>query len=281
MKRFKKKYALIIGLSIFVHNCKKSEIPIPIPPKEEIINVIASQEEVDSLKNQEHSHWGYEEDSAPEHWVELGYTECGGDAQSPIDILTTRLHKDTLNLLTQKNFKYKDIADLYEVYNTAHALQYNLKPENKVEFNGKEYMLVSLDFHTPAQHLINGVRYPLELQLTHLSADKEVLMLSFLMQEGEENIPFNDFLSALPLAKNEEKTIQIQTSLLKNIIKPLKYYHYTGSLTTPPCTQGVDWFIMQNPIPLADWQLKKIQSAMSKNNTRPTQPLNNRIIIYN
>ena len=271
-------YLLGILLSIIsIMSCEKKEEPTKLGKT----HVIASQADVDSLKTQEHNHWSYEGETSPEHWADLGENDCDGNQQSPINVITTDVVKDSIALLNLKDFHYSPETKINSVVNNGHSIQYNFDEGDYLEYNGEEYKLAQFHFHAPAEHLIDGVRYPLEIHMVHIAADKKILVLSFMVKEGKESEAFTELEEFLPMKKNQEKAANFKYNFSDHIKKDFKYYHYIGSLTTPPCTEGVDWFVMQEPIVLSEKQVKLMYQSMPVDNYRPTQPLNDRVVTGN
>ena len=244
-------------------------------------NVVSAQSDVDSLKVQEYNQWSYEGETSPEHWADLEDNDCDGERQSPINIPTTEAVKDSVELLGINNFHYSKNTKINSVVNNGHSIQYNFNEGDYLEYNGEKYKLAQFHFHAPAEHLIDGVRYPLEIHMVHVTPSKKILVLSFMVKEGNESEAFKELEDFLPLKKKQEKAANFNYDFLDHIKKDFKYYHYVGSLTTPPCTEGVDWFIMQEPIILSEKQVDLMEQSMPHDNYRPVQPLNGRIVTSN
>ncbi|MBV7440428.1 carbonic anhydrase family protein [Weeksellaceae bacterium TAE3-ERU29] len=244
-------------------------------------NVVTAQSDVDSLKIQEYNQWSYAGETSPEHWSELGENDCDGNRQSPINIPTTETVKDSVELLNINNFHYSPKTKINSVVNNGHSILYNFNEGDYLEYNGNKYKLAQFHFHAPAEHLVDGVRYPLEIHMVHITPEKKILVLSFMAKEGAESEAFKELESFLPLKKKQEKVADFSYDFSDHINKDFKYYHYVGSLTTPPCTEGVDWFIMQEPIILSEKQVNLMEQSMPHDNYRPVQPLNGRIVTSN
>ena len=125
---------------------------------------------------------------------------------------------------------------------------------------------------------INGVRYPLEIHLVHQNSEKEYLVLSFMAIEGESSPTFSFLESYLPIKVGETKSIAKPFDFNEVLAGKNACFHYEGSLTTPPCTEGVKWFVFKDPITVSEEQVKELQVLMPLNNYRTTQALNNRIV---
>lgn len=240
--------------------------------------------------------WGYEGNSGPLHWGSLGpqFSLCEkGMSQSPIDLLHTRkLSLDNIE------FSYKDAP--FHVINTGHTLE-ELEPlsekvksrypkhgqtvmhfdkDSTIVFDGDLYLLEQFHFHAPSEHTIDNVHYPMELHLVHHNERHEAAVVGVFMKEGKHNEFFETFLDHAPKQPGEvvddhDHTINPATLMPKN----RSYYRYFGSYTTPPCTEGVIWAIMHEPIEVSAEQIKKFRILMGHDNARPVQPLHKRFVL--
>jgi len=237
-----------------------------------------SIKQADSLKKvaeeKEHKkHWSYEGEASPEHWKELNeeFEACGGKNQSPIDI--TGAVKD--KALKALSLTYKELTEL-TILNNGHTVQINY-PEGVFKLNDLDYKLAQFHFHCPSEHTVNGQSFAMEAHLVHKTADGKIAVIGLMVKEGKENQVFKAIWGDLPA---EVDTISKQIKINVNQLLPAKlnYYHYEGSLTTPPCTEGVQWFVLKMPVEASKEQLAKIASIMPNHNARPVLPLNGRII---
>ncbi|MDN3723559.1 carbonic anhydrase family protein [Aequorivita sp. SDUM287046] len=222
-------------------------------------------------------HWGYDGESSPEHWAEIEKeSTCGGSHQSPIDIVTANVVSQASGLKAS-DIHYDASTLIHDVTNNGHSIQYNFEAkDNYVDFKGKRYDLVQFHFHAASEHSINGMHYPLVVHLVHVSSDKEYVVLAIMVEEGKESKTFDFIETYLPVQAGETKTIGQPHSFSKYILGNFEHYYYKGSLTTPPCTEGVNWFIFTEPLSISAAQAKAIADLMPRYNYRPTQPLNDR-----
>ena len=230
--------------------------------------------------HKEKKDWSYEGNTGPEHWDEFEKdSDCGGRYQSPINIIS----KDVIthNSLNDLDIHYVSKTKIHEVVNNGHSIQYNFEPGDYISFKGDKYELKQIHFHESSEHTIDGIRYPMAIHMVHVNDKSQIIVLAVMVKEGNNSAPFEFLESYLPINKNEHKTINSSFDLNQNLPNDKGYYHYVGSLTTPPCTEGVNWFIFKNPITISLEQVKIIQKLMPINNYRNEQPLNGRQVNQN
>lgn len=221
------------------------------------------------------THWGYESDTGPEHWAELvENSECGGRYQSPVNLVNYTLDPS----LKPLDIRYADSTHIHDVINNGHSIQYNFEAGDYLFLNDRKYTLTQFHFHEPAEHLIEGVRYPMVLHLVHRSADGAYAVLAIMAKEGKNSEPFEFLERFLPLKHGD--TVAVDKSFDMNLSLPQNkaYFTYLGSLTTPPCTENVQWFVFRDPITVSLEQVEEIKNLMPLNNYRNIQPLNGREI---
>ena len=231
-----------------------------------------------SCKNKkENEHWTYGGETGPEHWIEIEKeSDCDGKRQSPINIIDVNVIDDTL--LLPVDVHYSSSVKIHEILNNGHSIQYNFEKGDFIVLEGNEYKLMQIHFHEPSEHTINGIRYPLEMHSVHISEDDKIAVLAIMAMEGESSEPFTFLEKYLPVNSGETKLIDTNFDLNQNLPEDKRYYTYAGSLTTPPCTQNVTWFVYRTPISISVDQVKKLQKLMPLNNYRDEQPINGRIV---
>ncbi|MBD2014255.1 carbonic anhydrase family protein [Microcoleus sp. FACHB-53] len=218
-------------------------------------------------------HWSYSGEDNPIHWGELSseFLTCKiGNQQSPINI--TKSEEPELSNI---KFNYKDTP--FRVINNGHGIEVKYEFGSFIEIDEKRYELLQFHFHAPSEHTVEGKIYPVEAHLVHKSQDGKLAVVGVFMKEGK----LNDFIETLwthiPTQKGEKlvQGISVNASVLPPDNK--SYYSYIGSLTTPPCSEGVSWNVMRTPIEISSEQIAKLTSVYSRN-ARPVQPLNQRIV---
>ena len=231
----------------------------------------------EDLAHSEEVHWTYTGENGPEHWVELEKrSQCGGERQSPVNIIDIEAAADTT--LLPLDMHYYGEVRIHEVTNNGHTIQYNFEEGDYIALWDVRYDLKQIHFHEAAEHTINGIRYPLEMHMVHVNADNEIVVFAIMAMEGEPSEPFTFLEKYLPLDPGETKIIDEYFDLNLNLPKGRDYYTYGGSLTTPPCTEGVTWIVFKDPITVSVEQGKELQRLMPLNNYRGEQPLNGRVV---
>lgn len=226
--------------------------------------------------------WSYE-DNGPDKWGNLSpvYAACGtGHSQSPIDIRKTKL-KTGANLnfayVPSESFTIAHNNNMENIVDNGHTIQVTVEGGSVFTFGQKAYNLKQFHFHTPSEHTIDGKHLPMEMHMVHQSEDGSLAVVSILVKEGKtKNKNFENIITNLPSSKGESKDVKnSKIDLTAHIPKNISAYHYIGSLTTPPCTEDVQWVIMEDMISLTTEEIKAFSSRIGKNN-RPVQKLYNR-----
>jgi carbonic anhydrase len=233
------------------------------------------------VKTEEPKHWSYDGESSPEHWAEIEKeSSCGGSHQSPIDIVTADLVSQESGLKIS-DINYDKTTIIKDITNNGHSIQYNFDDkDNYVNFEGKRYDLVQFHFHAASEHTVDGMHFPLVIHMVHVSEDKNYVVFALMVSEGMESDAADFLESYLPIQSGETKTIGEPHSFNNYFKGDFSHYSYKGSLTTPPCTEAVNWFVFKNPIKFSPAQVKAMADLMPRNNYRPTQPLNGRKVYF-
>jgi carbonic anhydrase len=230
--------------------------------------------------------WSYQGATGPEHWAELSsdYLLCGsGRSQSPIDIRRAYTGRMVPSRYRPGSMHYQPLERLRFVYypgplhilRTEHNLQVNDESGSYFRVGRHKFDLAQILFRVPGEHRVGGHAYPMELQLVHRH-DDALGVVSVLITEGGHNRALEAILNAAPKKVGEEMSYRILKLSAADLLPHDKsYYHYMGSLTTPPCSEGVYWYVMKQPIGASPKQIRRVR-AMLGNNARPPQPLNDR-----
>jgi carbonic anhydrase len=223
-------------------------------------------------RNDHTSTWSYSDHSGPEHWSNLNsdYKLCStGKAQSPIDI--SNAVKASLAPLT---FTYR--ASPVTVLNNGHTIQVSPTDAGGITLPSGDFSLVQLHFHTPSEEKIQGRAYPLDAHFVHRNAAGELAVVALLFEEGAFNPALEPILAAMPKEAGGMTKLEMQD--IADLLPTTRhYYSYMGSLTTPPCSEGVRWHVLTQPVQLSHAQLQAFQ-ALYPMNARPVQPLNDRTV---
>ncbi len=228
-------------------------------------------------KKDEHAHgnghWGYQGEAGPEHWGDLSadFEACkSGSNQSPINI--TGDIKDGEGDLT---FSYN--PSNIKVVNNGHTIKVSYEGDSTITTGGKTYKLIQFHFHTPSEHKINGKAADMVAHLVHQSDDGSLAVVGVLMNAGAENEIVSSIWSNIPPEEGVEKDAGVQINIADVLPDNKGYYNYTGSLTTPPCSEGVNWFVLGTPVEASQDQIDAFKKIFPKS-VRPVQPANDRII---
>ena len=223
------------------------------------------------------SNWAYEGEMGPEHWAELEGSACNGEQQSPVNIIRTDADPAHSNAWPMA-LHYSPETMIYQAVNNGHSIQFEFAEGDELTFRGERFTLRQLHFHEPSEHTLNGVRYPIEMHMVHFSEKlQQFVVLAVLGYEGKPSPGYDQLESVLPLAPGKRKEVNKAFDLEKILPSRLTpRFHYTGSLTTPPCTEGVDWVVFEAPFMLSEPQVELLKRNLPRNNYRDVQPLNGR-----
>ncbi len=215
--------------------------------------------------------WSYTGEHGTEHWGESFATCAEGVNQTPIDINQT-----TQAELAPLHLDYE--GQVTELVNNGHTIQANLTGKNTLTVDGKTFELKQFHFHTPSENYLKGKQYPLEAHFVHATDKGELAVVAVMFDFGpRSNNELTTLLASIP---DKGQTVALKETLNPADLLPRdrEYYRFNGSLTTPPCSEGVRWFVMQEPQTSSKAQTEKLQAVMG-NNARPLQPLNARLIL--
>jgi len=217
-------------------------------------------------------HWGYEGNSGPYFWGDLKneFATCkAGKSQSPIDISAAIATE-----LAEIQFDYKDTP--LHIVNNGHTIQANYQPGSSITIGSKQFELLQFHFHSPSEHTIGGKAYPMVAHLVHKAADGQLGVIGVLLKEGQSNSIIDRLWAHLPKNTGEENTLEGEhINVIDLLSKDMTYFNYSGSLTTPPCTEGVNWMLLAAPVELSTEQIAQFRSLYDAN-ARPVQPVNGR-----
>jgi carbonic anhydrase len=227
----------------------------------------------DAALQHAHIHWGYEGPGAPENWAKLDAknTVCAtGQRQSPIDI------RDGIKVDVEPiKFSYR--PSTFRIEDNGHTIQVKVA-DSSITLTGKTYELVQFHFHRPSEEKVDGQRFDMVAHLVHKADDGALAVVAILLERGNENPFIQTLWNNMPLEKNTA-VAPPSTMIDLNALLPASpsYYTYMGSLTTPPCTEGVLWLVMKQPVQVSVDQIN-IFSRLYRNNARPIQPAAGRLI---
>lgn len=288
-------FVSVLCLSILLSSCGGGASPDTGPVNNEAAATNTSQNDDDSQTDVRHdsepaaeevthhyfdkeekphaAEWGYDGETGPEHWGDLSpeYVLANiGRHQSPIDI-----SKSQPTPLPEIKFSYGP-SKIDLVYN-GHTVEEVEDHLSSVKVDGKSYILQQFHFHSPSEHTVNGQHFDMEMHLVHKSDDGEIAVVGVLITEGADNAAFDLVWNYLPSPENRERKEGATVDAATLLPAGHDYFRYTGSFTTPPCTEDVLWMVLKSPVELSADQIKTFREIINGNN-RPVQPLNDRTV---
>lgn len=221
--------------------------------------------------------WKYVGENGPAKWGKLNNTSqaCSmGRRQSPVDIDENIVKKN--KSLPKINFSYLSIP--LEIDNNGHTIQINYPKGSNISIGNASAELLQFHFHTPSEHAFDGKRSEMEVHFVNKKEDGSLAVVGILMKKGKKNKALEALFKHFPKKKGtHEMVTNALISPMDFIPKDDEYYTYTGSLTTPPCSEPVTWYVLKEKIELSFDQIKKFRKLFPMN-SRPLQSLSQRII---
>ena len=221
--------------------------------------------------------WGYLGDLGPSHWGDLGYPVCAkGAKQSPIDINTSRGIG-----LANPRFDYGTVK--LTLAETGHGV--NVAPAkgaraNIASIKGKKYTFLQFHHHGPSEHQIDGLHYPAEVHFVNQAKDGSLAVFGVLVRGGgATNKAWKPVIDVITKATADPAATSTTADLNALLPRDRRSFRYEGSLTTPPCSEGVAWTVFTKPVVLSSKQLNDLLEAY-QGNARPVQPLNGRSVLF-
>lgn len=222
------------------------------------------------------AHWTYSGTTGPAKWatVDEKFGTCAmGHTQSPIDIRTADVQAAALPAI---NFDYKPTP--LKVIDNGHTVQVNIAPGSSITVGDTRYDLLQFHFHKPSEERLNGKAYPLVVHLVHKSEAGKLAVVAVLLDKGARQPLIQAVFDNLPKAKEQETAVPGLGIDLNGLLPENRaYYSFAGSLTTPPCSEGVSWFVLKTPVQVSAEQIARFGRAYAMN-ARPVQPLNGRVV---
>jgi carbonic anhydrase len=231
------------------------------------------------------AHWGYETDNGPDDWGSMNpdWAMCAqGSSQSPIDLVNatdTSLPAVSIHTPTAQEVDVLNQTGVVNELDNGHTIQINAKTGEKLTVEDKSYSLVQFHFHAPSEHTVDGEHFPMEMHFVHQADDRSLAVVGVLISEGAENIGIAPLWAHLPKGPGAQESIRIPEKFVEFIFPDIGsgFYHYEGSLTTPPCSEEVMWYVMKTPTEFSAIQIAEFTRIYNHNN-RPVQVLNGRTV---
>jgi len=235
-----------------------------------LILLQSCQQDDDTLVDCDTYEWEYTGEEAPDTWP-LCAADCGGQAQSPINITGAVVDENLKAFVTD----YKPVV--VGLVNNGHSIQFDYEQGSSINVNGKEYDLLQFHFHTLSEHTVIDQHYPMEAHLVHQSDDGNLAVVSVFFVLGSENTFLSNFAGNLPKSEGQNYTSPTMVNVVDLLPANTSYYTYSGSLTTPPCSEIATWVVMKSPVEASSYQIEEM-SGILNDNFRPIQALNGREI---
>jgi len=221
-------------------------------------------------------HWGYMGETGPSHWSEVkkNFGMCSkGKVQSPINIIAS---KDVELKPLVLNYK----SNAKGIINNGHTVQVNIKDGSVLKLDGLDYKLKQFHFHVPSENNINGNAFPLEAHFVHATDDGKLAVIGVMFAEGKKNKMLKKIWRKLSkLEVGHEEKFNLKSKHIKELMPKNKdYYKFMGSLTTPPCSENVKWYVYKNHLTVSKKQINKFFKVFGFPNNRPIQDTNKRVI---
>lgn len=227
-----------------------------------------------SLPADQTAHWSYSGSSGPEQWgsLEHEFSSCAlGHDQSPVDISDREVHRESLPAIT---FAYQ--SSPLRIIDNGHTIQVNYAPGSFIDVGGRRYQLVQFHFHKPSEEQIDEKSYDMVAHLVHKDSEGRLAVVAVPLAKGHASALIDSLWRYLPAEKNKETEVdRVAINVADLLPENHAYYTFTGSLTTPPCTEGVTWFVLQHPASVSAEEIARF-GAIYPMNARPVQPLNGR-----
>lgn len=223
---------------------------------------------------EEATNWGYSGKTSPKNWATLSedYAACAGKNQAPVDL--ARFVEAELEPVI---FSYEDGGKV--LLNNGHTIQVDFSGGGKIATDGIFFELKQLHFHAPSENMIKGKQYPMELHLVHSDSRGNIAVVAVMFTYGTTHEKLEKLWALLPKKPGEKREIETAFNAKELLPEDLDDYRFNGSLTTPPCTEGVRWFVLKEPVSVSKAQVRTFTKVMGHPNNRPVQPLNARQIL--
>lgn len=223
------------------------------------------------------SYWSYDGKGSPEHWGNLddAWKTClSGKNQSPINIdFTLNAH------LTPLETHYTDGPTT--LINNGHTIQAGEAKSTRdtIVLDGKTWTLQQFHFHAPSENTIHGKTYAMEMHLVHSNAEGELVVVAVMFDQGAKNEALEELWRKMPAQAGQSATLATALDLNRLLPDNKTYWRFSGSLTTPPCSEGVTWIVLKHPLTLSADQLEKFSHTLHHANNRPVQSLHGRVVV--
>ena len=219
-------------------------------------------------------HWEYSGEDGPAHWSTLApeFGGCAGRNQSPID-LDNFIEAE----LPPIAFDYK--VGGHDVVNNGHTIQVNYDAGSSISIDDDEFTLKQFHFHAPSENHIDGKSFPIEAHFVHADAKGDLAVVAVMIEQGDSNPALDKLWAGLPGKAGPSQDLSPEIAAADLLPDDRDYYRYEGSLTTPPCSEGVRWLVLKQPVPASAEQIDRLTRALGHPNNRPVQPVGARVVL--
>ncbi len=229
-------------------------------------------------------HWDYDGDEGPTRWGQLSpdFSACAqGRTQSPIDLPAVKL-SDPVPVAAEYNPADLEVHPEQrpeQILNNGHTVQVDFADGDSLVVGDERFRLVQFHFHAPSEHTVAGRELPMEMHLVHRSSSGVLAVFGVLIAEGRRNPAYDPIWELLPREVTADEDLSGLALDLDGLLpKSRLAFRYAGSLTTPPCSEGVRWLVLAEPVELSADQIATFVAIYDHNN-RPTQPLHGRSLV--
>jgi carbonic anhydrase len=222
-------------------------------------------------------HWDYQGEHGPGHWVSLSaeFSACAGKNQSPVDLLPARMIEAELQPIS---FDYRPVP--LDITNNGHTIQVNCAPGSGIAVEDGMFGLKQFHFHSPSENRVDGEAFPLEAHFVHADSSGQLAVVAVMFQVGDPHGAFGHIWEHMPREAGTGGVVEGEAlDPLRLLPENRDYYRFNGSLTTPPCTEGVRWYVMKAFSFVGQEQLDAFRAVMHHDNNRPVQPINARPVL--
>ena len=212
--------------------------------------------------------FGYSGDLGPAHWGELApaWERCGsGDEQSPVDLAHRRIP-----VRRSKRLALDTRESEGQIFDNGHTIEVEVEGENALELGGERYELVQFHFHSPSEHVVDGRGYDMELHLVHRSESGELAVVGVFLQRGASSGALAPIFEQLPAEVGPHTPLAEPFDPGDFLPENERHFRYEGSLTTPPCSEGVHWMVLREPVSISDEHMARFDQIV-RFNARPAQ----------
>lgn len=264
-------------MAVYVSYCRGADVLIKVRHYVLIVFLVlmAAWTTLASAQDHKAGHdWGYDGAEGPSHWgnIKPEFALCkNGHRQSPINISNTQ--KTDLPL----KFDYK-LSPL-QIIDNSHTIMINYAPGSSFRVGDKQYQLKQFHFHRPSEENIHGKHFDMVVHLVHADREGHVAVVAVLLEKGADNPLIHELWKHFPKKQNKVEVLDnVQIDLTSLLPVSRGYYTFSGSLTTPPCSENVTWFVLKHPVTVTAAEIEQF-GKLYRHNARPTQPLYGRVVL--